>query len=104
MRLNVGSAVITEKFLTVVRRQRDEPYRGGPGAPPKSCKLFIIAVTPAEEWKTRVQKGLFPMLRALGADPACSNPGRLSRLPGMFRADSGKFQQLLFLAPEGGTL
>ena len=76
-------------------------YSGG-----KSCHAWICCdeVSSAAEWETRVKKGLFPMLRAVGADPACSNPGRLTRLPGMFRADSGKFQQLLFLAPEGGTL
>ena len=59
MRLNVGSAVITEKFLTVVRRQRDEPYRGGPGAPPKSCKSFIIAETPAVKFVTILSRFMF---------------------------------------------
>lgn len=66
--------------------------------------LKCKGVTTAEEWETQVQKGLFPMLAALGVDPACSNPGHYSRLPGVFRADKGKWQQLLFLAPEGGAL
>ena len=72
----------------------------------KSCHAWIRCegITTAEEWETQVKRGLFPVLRALGADTACSNPSRLSRLPGVFRADKGAWQQLLFLAPEGGML
>ena len=66
--------------------------------------LRCEGVTTAEEWQAQVKDGLFSVLTKLGADPACKNPSHLSRLPGMFRADTGKWQQLLFLAPEGGTI
>ena len=76
-------------------------YSGG-----KSCHAWICCegVTNAEEWRTKVKAGLFPVLAAVGVDKACSNPSRLSRLPGVFRADKRKWQQLLFLASGGGTL
>ena len=76
-------------------------YSGG-----KSCHAWICCdgIDTAEEWETRVKNGLFPVLAALGVDRACCNAGHLSRLPGVLRADSGRFQQLLFLAPEGGTI
>ena len=76
-------------------------YSGG-----KSIHSWIKCegVSTAEEWETQVEKGLFPMLAALGADPACKTPGHYSRLPGMFRADKGTWQQLLYLAPKGGTI
>ena len=76
-------------------------YSGG-----KSCHAWICCegVTTAEEWRTQVKDGLFPTLAALGVDKACSNPSRLSRLPGVFRADKGKWQQLLYLAPGGGMI
>ena len=76
-------------------------YSGG-----KSCHAWICCdgVATAEEWRTQVKDGLFPMLAALGADTACSNPSRLSRLPGVLRTDTGNWQRLLYLAPEGGAL
>lgn len=76
-------------------------YSGG-----RSCHAWLCCdgVSNATEWETQVKKGLFPVLAALGADKACSNPSRLSRLPGMFRADKSNWQRLLYLAPEGGTL
>ena len=49
--------------------------------------LCCDGISNAAEWKTQVKKGLFPILGAVGADTACSNPGRLSRLPGVFRDD-----------------
>ena len=66
--------------------------------------LRCEGVTTAEEWQAQVKDGLFSVLTKLGADPACKNPSHLSRLPGVLRSDSGEFQQLLYLAPEGGTL
>lgn len=76
-------------------------YSGG-----RSCHAWLCCdgVANATEWETQVKKGLFPVLAALGADKACSNPSRLSRLPGMFRADKSNWQRLLYLAPEGGTI
>ena len=66
--------------------------------------LCCEGITTAEEWETQVKRGLFPVLAALGVDRACSNPSRMSRLPGVFRADKENWQRLLFLAPEGGAL
>ena len=66
--------------------------------------LRCEGVTTAEEWQAQVKDGLFSVLTKLGADPACKNPSRLSRLPGMFRADKSNWQRLLYLAPEGGTI
>ena len=76
-------------------------YSGG-----KSCHAWIRCegVTTAEEWETKVKRGLFPTLGVLGVDTACSNPSRLSRLPGVFRADKENWQRLLYLAPEGDAL
>ena len=76
-------------------------YSGG-----KSCHAWICCedVTTAEEWKWWVKDGFFPVLGVLGADTSCSNPSRLSRLPGVFRAEKERWQRLLFLAPEGGAL
>ena len=65
--------------------------------------LRCEGVTTAEEWQRQVKDELFPVLVAAGVDRACSNPSRLSRLPGMFRSDKGNWQRLLYLAPEGGT-
>ncbi len=36
---------------------------------------------------------------ALGADRACRNPSRLSRLPGHYRAEKAKWQTLLYVNP-----
>ena len=76
-------------------------YSGG-----KSCHawLRVDGVSTAEAWKREVRDGLFGVLAALGVDKACSNPSRLSRLPGIFRANKGNWQRLLYLAPEGGAL
>ena len=76
-------------------------YSGG-----KSLHAWLRCegVTTAEEWQVQVKDGLFQVLTALGADKACSNPSRLSRLPGVFRTDKRNWQRLLFLAPEGGTI
>ena len=37
------------------------------------------------------------MLCLLGADPACKNPSRLSRMPGHIRNSTGSIQKLLYL-------
>lgn len=73
----------------------------------KSCHAWLIAdedVTSDDDWEQRVKIELFPMLAALGVDKACSNPARLSRLPGMYRGDKSNWQRLLYLAPEGGAI
>lgn len=53
------------------------------------------------EWKQKVGD-LFSFLVPLGFDGATKDPVRLSRLPGSWRPDKQKFQQLLFLNQDGG--
>ena len=45
-----------------------------------------------------------PYFDPLGVDGACSNPARLSRLPGHFREEKGAWQRLLWLSPEGRNI
>jgi hypothetical protein len=48
-------------------------------------------------WQREIKQKLYDLyLIPLGVDPACSNPARLSRLPGHLR-DTGKYQKLLWL-------
>jgi hypothetical protein len=72
----------------------------------KSCHAWITCngITCADDWARIVKTTVFPGLAALGVDKACSNPARLSRLPGVFRSDKASWQKLLYLAPGGGTL
>lgn len=53
------------------------------------------------DWKTKMN-GLFKQLEPLGFDGATKDPVRLSRLPGIWRPDKKRFQQLLYLNPNGG--
>ena len=53
------------------------------------------------EWKQKIGD-IFRFLLPLGLDGATKDPVRLSRLPGIWRPDKQKFQQLLFLNPNGG--
>jgi hypothetical protein len=55
-------------------------------------------------WNETVKRDFFGQLGPLGFDKATSNPARLSRLPGIYRPDKGKFQQLLFLNQDRGPL
>ena len=48
------------------------------------------------EWDKKVRNGAFPEWIKIGADKACRNPSRLSRLPGHKR-DGDKMQSLLWL-------
>lgn len=57
-----------------------------------------------DEWTLRVESNLFAILRAIGADPACKNEARLSRMPGHFRAETQNWQRLLYLDPVGGPI
>jgi hypothetical protein len=58
----------------------------------------------ADDWTRRVERKLFDLLAAVGADAACKNEGRLSRMPGHFRAYTNKWQRLLYLNPVGGPI
>lgn len=72
----------------------------------KSCHAWITCdgIDNADDWARIVKEKVFPVLTALGVDRACSNPARLSRLPGVFRGDKKNWQKLLYLAPGGGEL
>lgn len=62
----------------------------------------LAAVTTAEDWQTHIKGRVYDrLLTPLGVDGACSNPARLSRLPGHFREEKGAWQRLLWLSPEG---
>jgi hypothetical protein len=55
----------------------------------------------AEEWEGEVEGKLFDILRPLGADGACKDEARLSRMPGHFRVEKCGWQRILYLAPQG---
>ncbi len=62
----------------------------------------IQAINDAAEWTRVVERHLFDsLLRPLGVDGACKNESRLSRMPGHRRKETGRWQRLLYLAPEG---
>jgi len=62
----------------------------------------LTPVSTAEEWESNIKNRLYDrILTPMGVDSACSNPARLSRLPGHFREEKGAWQRLLWLAPEG---
>ncbi len=58
----------------------------------------------ADEWTLRVEDKLFALLTAVGADSACKNEARLSRMPGHFRAEKNRWQRVLYLDPAGGQV
>jgi len=63
-------------------------------------KLFTVMTI--AEWDQHIKIGLYEkILVPLGVDRACCNPSRLSRLPGCFREEHGRFQRLLWLSPTG---
>lgn len=54
------------------------------------------------DWDRTVKGGLFDqVLTPLGVDGSCKNPSRLSRLPGHFREEKGKYQRVIWLSQEG---
>lgn len=54
------------------------------------------------EWEVEIENDIFPnYLVPLGADPACKNESRVSRMPGHIRADKNAMQKLIYLSPEG---
>ncbi len=56
-------------------------------------------------WEEEVEDLLFgQILGPMGVDTACKNEARLSRLPGAFRPDRGRWQHLLYLAPQGRAI
>ncbi len=64
--------------------------------------IRIDDVETGEGWSNLVENQLFGRyLISLGCDSACRNEARLSRMPGHFRTEKGRWQRLLYLAPEG---
>ena len=60
--------------------------------------------TPAQ-WQSEIKERLYDrILTPLEVDAACSNPARLSRLPGHYRSEKQAWQRLLWLSPEGRTV
>jgi hypothetical protein len=48
----------------------------------------LAKIETSEQWETHIKRRLYEqILTPLGADGACSNPARLSRLPGHFRTE-----------------
>jgi hypothetical protein len=65
----------------------------------------LAKVSTLSDWQTHIKARLYDrLLIPLGVDAACSNPARLSRLPGHFRAEKQSMQRLLWLSPEGRTV
>lgn len=64
----------------------------------------LAQVSTSEQWATEIKGRLYDrILTPMGVDRACSNPARLSRLPGHYRGE-GQYQRLLWLSREGKTI
>lgn len=62
--------------------------------------LKLEGIRSSLDWDAQVKTVLYKRwLVPLGVDPACSNPSRLSRMPGSLRSDNGRMQKLLYLNP-----
>lgn len=62
----------------------------------------VDGVKDESSWDRTVRENLFgKYMIPLGADPACQNQARLSRMPGHFRKEKQRYQSLLYLAPQG---
>ncbi|OGV48742.1 MAG: hypothetical protein A2X49_03980 [Lentisphaerae bacterium GWF2_52_8] len=68
----------------------------------KSLHAWIaVACVDRAEWESQVERKLFEQyLIPMGCDRACRNESRLSRLPGHFRKEKGRWQRLLYLNPK----
>lgn len=63
----------------------------------------LAKVETSEQWDTEIKQNLYGrLLSPLGVDRACSNPARLSRLPGHNRVEKGNYQRILWLAGREG--
>lgn len=62
----------------------------------------IAKVSTQDQWRDEIKQNLYSRILApLGVDSACSNPARLSRVPGHFRKEKSAMQRLLWLSREG---
>ena len=67
--------------------------------------LQALGIKNLEQWSNFIKHRLYnQILTPLGVDSACSNPSRLSRLPGHFRTEKGNYQRILWLSPKGGKV
>jgi hypothetical protein len=61
----------------------------------------LASVKTYGDWQTHIKGRLYnQILVPMGVDAACSNPARLSRLPGHYREEKKSFQKLLWLSPK----
>lgn len=59
--------------------------------------IKLSNINSISDWQREIKQKLYDQyLIPLGVDPACSNPARLSRLPGHLR-EKGKYQKILWL-------
>jgi hypothetical protein len=58
-----------------------------------------IDCSSAADWERRVEGDVFSALAPFGIDRSCRNESRLSRMPGCFRREKGRWQRLLYLSP-----
>lgn len=62
----------------------------------------MAVVETLADWQAHIKGKLYDQgLTPLGVDSACSNPARLSRLPGFFRQEKNNWQRLLWLSSDG---
>ena len=61
-------------------------------------------ITSQADWDRIIKDGLFTQLKPMGFDPQTKNPSRLSRLPGIFRPEKGRWQMLLYVNRQGGRI
>jgi hypothetical protein len=65
----------------------------------------LATVTTSEQWQSEIKVRLYDrLLTPMGIDGACSNPARLSRLPGHYREEKSAWQKLLWLSREGRSV
>jgi len=63
--------------------------------------IAVDNICNADQWEQYIENELYKqMLIPLGVDPQCRNEARLSRLPGHYRGEKGKWQRLLYLNPK----
>lgn len=102
----------TVEFDTMPREKQIQFWAGAPlpivalvDSGGKSIHGWVrIDATDADEWTQRVEGRLFSFLTAVGVDGSCKNESRLSRMPGHFRVEKGRWQRLLYLNPTGSPV
>jgi hypothetical protein len=58
-----------------------------------------VNVADAVEWRDKIVPLYKSRFNPMGIDRTCSNPSRLTRMPGHYRKDTNRYQDLLFLDP-----